>query len=50
MGRNNGRTFVTGMSQGGWVRVFWANRIVSTQSVQQALTAGRALKAIGPGR
>ena len=50
MGPNRGRTYVTGMSRRGWCHSFWADRIVSTQSVQQALTAGRVLKAIGPGR
>ena len=49
MGPNRGRTFVTGMSNRGWCHSFWADRIVSTQSVQQALAAGQVLKAIGPG-
>ena len=47
-GRNRGQTYVTGMSTNGWCRAFWANRIVSTQSQQQALSAGRLLTAIGP--
>jgi hypothetical protein len=49
-GPNRGRTFVTGMSQRGWCHSFWANRIVSTQSMQQALSAGKVLKAIGTGK
>jgi len=49
-GPNRGRTYVTGMSQRGWCHSFWASHIVSTQSVQQALSAGRVLKAIGPGQ
>jgi hypothetical protein len=44
---NHGRHYFTGMNRHGLCRSAWVDRVVSVQSVQQALTAGRSLRAIG---
>jgi hypothetical protein len=48
-GRNKGRHFFTGMDQSGRCHSAWVHQVISVESVQQALSAAKVLKAIGPG-
>lgn len=48
--RNNGRHYFTGMDRHGRCHSAWVDRVVSVQSMQMALTAGKQIKAIGAGR
>jgi hypothetical protein len=50
IGRNRGRHYFTGMTRKGWCRSAWVDRVVSVQSVQLALAAGKQIKAIGAGK
>lgn len=43
---NSGRRFFIGTDRKGLCHLVWADSIVSTQTVQQAVTAGRAMRAI----
>lgn len=48
-GRNKGRHFFTGMDRRGWCHTAWVGQVISVESVQHALAAAKALKAIGSG-
>ena len=48
--RNRGRHFFVGMDRRGLCHSAWVDRVVSVESVQRALTAAKALKALPPGR
>ena len=48
--RNKGRHYVTAMDRHGFCHSAWVDRIISVTTVERALSAGKALKAIGPGR
>jgi len=43
---NSGRSYFIGIDRKGLCHRVWTDQIVSTQTVQQALTAGRAVRAI----
>ena len=47
---NRGRHFFTGMDRRGFCHSAWVDRVVSVESVQKALTAAKALKALPPGK
>lgn len=49
-GPHRGRHFFTGMTRRGWCRSAWVDQVIRVETVQQALTAGRVVKAIGAGR
>ena len=49
LGKNRGRHYLVGHDRKGWCHAAWVDQVVSVQSIQQALAAGRVLKAIGRG-
>jgi hypothetical protein len=44
---NSGRVYFIGTDRKGLCHRVWSDQLVSTQTVQQAITAGRAVRAIG---
>jgi hypothetical protein len=44
---NSGRSFFIGTDRKGLCHRVWSDQVVSTQTIQQAMTAGRAMRAIG---
>ena len=47
-GKHRGRSYIVGHDRKGWCHAAWADRVIRVETVQQALTAGRLLRMIGP--
>ena len=48
--RNRGRRFVVGTDRHGFLHYFWADQVMSVQSVRAALASARAIRQITGGR
>jgi len=46
---NRGRRYVVGMDRRGFLHYFWADRVMSVQSVRAAIVSARALRQITQG-